>query len=231
MRFPDLSDSAPLTTTEVQALRSLYRACNASQAEWRSALALVDRLSAQMETAEEYDQGRPFQHHVEAVNDARSGAYRYERELGLTAWRYASAHAVLGITVLDRLVTGRPALSASKVGELCKEPSLGQLREALSIPAERLLVARNDPSFWKRTDDARQALIAGLDRAHRDIRVVDSAHPMTEQKAWSCQLTDHSPLGTDPIYEGILEPLFEVCEETPLEIGWLLTQSDRPGDL
>ncbi|MCX5346109.1 hypothetical protein [Streptomyces atratus] len=94
MRFPDLSDSAPLTTTEVQALRSLYHACNVIQSEWRSTLALVDRLSSQMETAEEYDQRQPFQHHVEAVNDARSGAYHYERELGLTAWRYASAHTV-----------------------------------------------------------------------------------------------------------------------------------------
>ncbi|MCX5346111.1 hypothetical protein [Streptomyces atratus] len=117
------------------------------------------------------------------------------------------------------------------MGELCEEPSLGQVREALSIPVERLLVARNDPSFWKRADDERQALIAGLDRAHRDIRVVDSARPMTEQEAWSCRLTDHSPLRMDPMYEGILEPLFDVCEGTPLEIGWLLRNSGNRGEL
>ncbi|MCX4681879.1 hypothetical protein OG413_42515 [Streptomyces sp. NBC_01433] len=206
----------------MQALRSLYHACNAGQAAWRSALALVDGLSTQMETVEEYDRGRRFQHHVEAVNAARSGAYRYERELGLTAWRYASAHAVLGITVFDRLVTGTPALTASKVDELCEEPTLEQLRRALSIPVERLLSARKDPSHRKRTDEERQALITMLDCAHRDIRVVDAARPMTEREAWSCRLTDHSPLGTDPMYEGILEPLFNICEETPLEIDWRL---------
>ncbi|MEV5203221.1 hypothetical protein [Streptomyces sp. NPDC053720] len=210
----------------MQALQSLHHACNASQAEWRSALALVDRLSAQMETAESHGEGRPFPHHVEAVNDARSGAYRYERELGLTAWRYASAHAVLGITLFDRVVAGVPALSASKVDELCEEPTLEQLRRALSIPVERLLSARKDPSYRKRAHEDRQALIAGLDYAHRDIRVVDPACPMTEEEAWSCRLTDHSPLGTDPMYEGILEPLLNICEETPLEISWCLKNAD-----
>ncbi|MFF3733294.1 hypothetical protein ACFYXM_23990 [Streptomyces sp. NPDC002476] len=226
MRFPDLSDSAPLTTTEVQALRSLYRACNASQAEWRSAIVLADRLSAQMETAEEYDQGQSFQHHVEAINDAHSGAYRYERQLGLTAWRYASAHTVLGIMVLDRVVTGAPALSASRVDKLCEEPTLEELRRALSIPTELLLSARKHPSFWKRAAEERQELLTRLHYTHRDIRAADPARPMTEQEAWSCRLTDHSPPNMDPMYDGMLEPLIEICEQTPLEINWYLKNSE-----
>ncbi|MFF1651155.1 hypothetical protein [Streptomyces sp. NPDC058240] len=49
---------------------------------------------------------------------------------------------------------------------------------------------------------------------------------MTEQETWSCRLADHSPLGTDPMYEGILEPLFDIGEETRMEISWLLRNSE-----
>ncbi|TPQ23293.1 hypothetical protein [Streptomyces sporangiiformans] len=58
---------------------------------------------------------------------------------------------------MDRLVAGRPALTATAVGELCEEPTLGQLREALSIEAGHLLVSRPD-SFRQRAGEDRQQL-------------------------------------------------------------------------
>ncbi|NJP74434.1 hypothetical protein [Streptomyces sp. C1-2] len=222
MRLPECTALAPLTTAEWGAIRSLHHACNLLRAEWQTAGTLVDRLTTLQETVEQFDQGTPpFQHHQEAVDVARHSAYMYERELGLNAWRYASAHAVLGITILDRLVVGRPALTAAAVDELCHEPTLGQLREALSIPAGHLLVARREESR-QRADEDRQHLLRALGSISVSIRVLKENKPMSEQEAAACLLSENSPLGTDPMYDGVLAPLFDLAEQTPFEINWFL---------
>ncbi|MEU1180745.1 hypothetical protein ABZ464_24430 [Streptomyces sp. NPDC005820] len=46
-----------------------------------------------------------------------------------------------------------------------------------------------------------------------------AAHPRTKDEATGCLLTDHSPSWTDPVYQGILEPLLVVAEEVPYAIS------------
>ncbi|MFF5408546.1 hypothetical protein ACFY8K_37585 [Streptomyces misionensis] len=222
MRLPEFTASAPLTTVEMGAIRSLHHACNLLRAEWQTASTLVDRLTALQDTVEQFDQGAPpFQHHHDALDAARHDAYMYERELGLSAWRYVSAHAVLGITLLDRLVAGRPALTAAAVDELCEEPTLGQLREALLIPAGRLLVTRPEETRH-RADEDRQQLLRALDSICGSIRQLKENKPMSDQEAAACLLSENSPLGMDPMYDVILDPLFDLAEQTPFEISWFL---------
>jgi hypothetical protein len=45
-----------------------------------------------------------------------------------------------------------------------------------------------------------------------------AAHPKTKAAA-GCLMTEHSPPHTDPVYMGILEPLFVVAEEVPYGIS------------
>ncbi len=44
-------------------------------------------------------------------------------------------------------------------------------------------------------------------------------HPRTKEEAAACLLTEHSPSWTDPVYQGILEPLLVVAEEVPYAIS------------
>ncbi|MCX5077661.1 hypothetical protein OG321_34850 [Streptomyces sp. NBC_00424] len=43
----------------------------------------------------------------------------------------------------------------------------------------------------------------------------DADHPRTKDEAAGCLLTEHCPPHTDPVYQGVLEPLFRLAEEIP----------------
>ncbi|MFD8255189.1 hypothetical protein [Streptomyces werraensis] len=132
-----------LTTIELEALRSMHGAFLTARYEWHSAIALWDRLDVARDLADLRTTERPpFRYYGEAVHEIASGASDYERHTALIAWGYAASTAVLGITVLERVAHAKPPLAAAAVEGLCQEPSLGQLREALSVPAADFLPAR-----------------------------------------------------------------------------------------
>nr|WTB34825.1 hypothetical protein OG781_39875 [Streptomyces sp. NBC_00830] len=163
----------------------------------------------------------PFRYQDDAVGEIVHGAYDYERHTALTAWRYAAAAAV-GITVLERQATGKPPLTASAVRELCHEPTLGRLRDALSVPTAQFL-PDNDPFDRRDVTERWAKLREDVDDAIEIVAEIavdqGSAYPRTKEEAAGCLMTEHSPPAADPVYEPILEPLFSVAEEAPYVIS------------
>ncbi|MGP4085558.1 hypothetical protein [Streptomyces sp. KR55] len=226
MRFPPFDDRGTLTTIELEALRSLHGAFLTARYEWQSAVAVWDRLHTARDLADLRGTERPpFRYCEEAVHEITSGASDYERHTALTAWRYAASAAVLGITVLERVARAKPPLTAFAVEELCQEPTLGQLREALSVPAADFLPARERSFLDQRKEMAERwaQLRDGVDTAIEIVVEIaedeGAAHPRTKEEAAGCLMTEHSPPHTDPVYLGILEPLLVVAEEVPYGIS------------
>lgn len=226
MRFPPFDDRGTLTTIELEALRSLHGAFLTARYEWQSAVAVWDRLSAARDLADlRAAEGPPFRYYEEAIHEIASDVDDYERKTALIAWRYAASTVVLGITVLERVAQAKTPLTASAVEELCQEPTLGRLREALSVPAADFLPARDRSFRDERTDMAKRwaQLRDGVDTAIEIVVEIaedeGAAHPKTKEEAAGCLMTEHSPPHTDPVYMGILEPLFVVAEEVPYGIS------------
>jgi hypothetical protein len=53
---------------------------------------------------------------------------------------------------------------------------------------------------------------------------VDAPFPRTKDEAARCLLTEHCPPYTDPVYEGVLEPLFHLAEDIPFGISRIITK-------
>ncbi|MEU1628258.1 hypothetical protein ABZ746_23595 [Streptomyces sp. NPDC020096] len=224
MDFPVFTEAVPLTALEIEALRALHVTLQDLRHEYESALALTHRCYRLEENAEVYTHGRVLTHHPDALHQLGRLADRYERGVGLLAWRYASAAAVLGTGILDRVVGGRPALTAAAVTALCEEPTLGQLREALSIPCSDLLVAR-EPAFRDRHEEDRHEMLGAVEGVIVCAAELGDGVPQDASALWSGRLTDFDRLGTDPLYEGVLGQLLRYAEQFPNEISWYLKQS------
>ncbi|MFI1169613.1 hypothetical protein ACH4UM_40240 [Streptomyces sp. NPDC020801] len=232
MRFPPFDDRGILTAIELEALRSLHAAYMTARYEWQSAVAIWDRLYTALDLTDLRAPERPpFQHYEEALHKIGDGAHDYERHAALMTWRYAASAAVLGITVLERVARAKPPLTASVVEQLCQEPTLGRLREALSVPAAGFLPARERSFRDERTEMAERwaDLRDGVDTAIETVVGIaedeGAPHPRTKEEAAGCLLTEHSPSWTDPVYQGILEPLLVVAEEVPYGISRVIKGS------
>ncbi|MFJ1662479.1 hypothetical protein [Streptomyces anthocyanicus] len=55
----------------------------------------------------------------------------------------------------------------------------------------------------------------------------EAAHPRTKDEAATCLPTQHCPPHTDPVYDGVLKPLFQLAEEVPYSIS-IARIIDRP---
>ncbi|MEU7260603.1 hypothetical protein AB0B21_33055 [Streptomyces rimosus] len=229
MEFPAFTEAAPLTAFEIEALRSLYLTLQDLRHEYESARLLHDRGYRLEEIAQVYTQGRALPHHPDALHQLGRLADRYERGVGLLAWRYASAATVLGASVLDCLVGGRPPLTATAATELCKEPTLGQLRNALSLPCSDLLVAR-EPAYRDRHENERHALLRAVEGVIECAAEFGGGVPKEAVSLWAGRLTDFDRPRTDPLYENGLERLLQYAEQFPHETSWYLKQS-RAGAL
>ncbi|WP_438453291.1 hypothetical protein [Streptomyces asiaticus] len=220
LRFPDLQDLGPLSEVEWETLRSLNRACVDLEQEWEAARVQASRAMTRLEVAEGYTEDGGFRYHVAAVDEVSEPAAQYERQISEITWRYASASALLGITVLDRLVSGRPPLNRSVVKQLAStEPTLGQLQEAFSIPSSRLRAARGakEQQFG---EEQRELLLAGLKGAYYNVthQEVDGRRRSREE-ADGCRLTVASEEGMDPFWDHLLEPVLHLAESLPYEIS------------
>ncbi|MCG7527782.1 hypothetical protein MHW47_25525 [Streptomyces sp. OfavH-34-F] len=233
MRFARFDENGPLTTIELGALRSLNAAFLTARYELQSASALWDRLQSGGDVADMHEANTTFPFYGQAVQEIASGAAAYERHVALTAWRYTAAAVVLGVTVLQRVAEAKPPLTAKTVEELCQEPTLGRLREALSVPVADLLPERPHHSVIpnEREDTARRwaKVRDGVDDAMDLVLEIaadeEEDHPRTKDEAAGCLLTEHCPPHTDPVYHGVLEPLFRLAEEVPFDIDRIIRSS------
>ncbi|OIK08233.1 hypothetical protein [Streptomyces monashensis] len=226
MDFPAFTEAAPLTALEIEALRSLYTTLQDLRHEYESARALSHRFYRLEETAQVYTHGRALTHHPDALHRLGILSDRYERGVGMLAWRHASAATVLGISILDRLVGGRPAMTAAAITALCEEPTLGRLREALSIPCTDLLVAR-EPDFRDRYEDARRGLLRSVEGVVENAAQIGDGVPEDAAELWAGRLSQFDRLDTDPLYDGILGPLLPFADHFPNEVDWYLRQSRK----
>lgn len=229
MRFPPFDDRGTLTTIELEALRSLHKAYITARYEWQSAVAVWDRLYTALDLTDlRATEQPPFRYYDEALHEIGNGAHGYEHHTALITWRYAASAAVLGITVLERVAQAKPPLTAFTVQELCQEPTLGRLREALSVPAADFLPDREHSFRDERNEMAERwaQLRDGVDTAIEIVVEIakdeGAAHPRTKEEAAGCLMTEHSPSYTDPVYMGILEPLLVVAEEVPYGISGII---------
>lgn len=227
MDFPAFTDPGPLTEPEIEALRSLHVTLQDMRHEYQSALALTERCYRLGENAEVYTHGRALSHHPEALHLLGGLADHFERGVGLLTWRYAAAAVVLGTGILERVVGGRPALTAEAVGVLCEEPTLGELRDALSIPSTTLLIARRESVFVDRHEKERLGLLRALEGVIECAAEIDDGLPAD---LWAGRLTAFDRPGRDPLYEGVLDGLLSCADQLPHEIGRYVKQS-RAGAL
>ncbi|MEV0117652.1 hypothetical protein AB0H77_31165 [Streptomyces sp. NPDC050844] len=227
--FPTFTEVAPLTAYEVEALRSLFVTVHDLRHEYESATAVASRMYRMSDNAEIYTQGRSMTHHPEALFQISGHASRFEISVGQVAWRYASASAVLGTTLLDRLVNDRPALTAAVVAALCDEPTLGDLHRALSTPTASLLIAR-DPDMQRWHDKDRSELLTRFESVFYNAARMDGGPPVDDATVAAGRLSEFERSDHDPLFEGLLEPLIRYSEQFPNEISWYLKQS-RAGAL
>ncbi|WP_223864702.1 hypothetical protein [Streptomyces sp. 5-10] len=195
-----------MSEVEWQTLRSLNRACGDLQQEWAAVRVQYGRAMTRVEVAEGYTEDSEFRYHAEAMDAVCEPAAHYERRISEITWRYASASVVLGITVLDRLVSGRPPLNPSVVKRLASiEPTLGQMQEAFSIPSSWLRAAR-DTKEQQYAEEQRELLLATLKGAHYNVT-----------------LTVVSEEDMDPLWESLLEPVLRLAESLPYDISCSLS--------
>ncbi|MFC9431920.1 hypothetical protein [Streptomyces sp. NPDC056987] len=222
MLFPDLANLPDLTAHEAGALRSLHVAQTELQHSYESALAASGRAQRTHEIAEIHTEGQPFTHHPEALLSLGHFAAAYEREVGMLAWRYVGAAIVLGVTVLDRLVRCRPPLTEAAVTRLCDEPTLGELRAALSIRHTRLFLARPHKERQE-AEDRRQMAMRSMEGIFFNVAAV-LERSENDSGIEAARLAEVNPPNMDPFYENILEYLFALAEQLPYEISWYLKQ-------
>ncbi|MYS23571.1 hypothetical protein GA0115240_15419 [Streptomyces sp. DvalAA-14] len=230
MRFAQFDERGPLTTTELGAMRSLNSAFLTARYELQSASALWDRLTGGSDLADVHEASTTFPFYGQAVQEIAHGATAYERHVALVAWRYAAAAVVLGVTVQQRVAEAKPPLTAAAVEELCQEPTLGRLHQALSVPVADLLPEREHDPGDERTRAAqrwtqvRDGVDDAIDLVLEIAADVDAPFPRTKEEAGDCLMTEHCPPYTDPVYEHVLEPLFHLAEEVPFDISRIITK-------
>ncbi|MGW2083466.1 hypothetical protein ACWCOW_42690 [Streptomyces sp. NPDC001939] len=210
-----------MATHEAEALRELYVTCQDQQHEYESALAVTGRAIRLQDAAEVYHQGSTLSVHHDALAEGQQLASAYERARGQLAWRYASASMVLEVRVLERLVQGRDPLTDAEVAALCKEPTLDQLRQALSIPSSVLLTAR-DEERQEQHDTVRRAMLTAVNTTIEYAAEIDDSLPAAPDTVAAGRLTDYDRPGHQPLYEGLLEQLLARTGLYAAEIDWYL---------
>ncbi|MFF2120219.1 hypothetical protein ACFVXH_23085 [Kitasatospora sp. NPDC058184] len=225
MDFPSRKALDGLTEAEHGALAAMHGTVSGLHAEWRSALAVEMRLRYAADAAEgrrdDGDDGVAPRLDYEVARELNGAAFEFSQAVEVLLWRTASAYAVLGITMLDRLVAGNPPLSEGVVGQLCEEPLLGAFEAAVTIPVEQLLVAR-DGAEQAHARKGRRRMAALVEQAYGCLE--DEALPAAAGRvaAARSRLSVAAPEGFDAPWLGYLEPLVGLARQGPYEISAFL---------
>ncbi|MGP4091024.1 hypothetical protein [Streptomyces sp. KR55] len=196
--------------------------------EWEAACVQTDGLMVKLEVTEGYtDPDRRYRHHLTALNELYRPADAYERHASALAWRYASAAAVLGMAVMDRLIGDRPPLAPELVEEMAThEPTLGTLKESCDAPYERLIAARADDHYGTEAK-ARENLLGLLGAAEYNVEHTDiGGRRLNPAEIEACQLSVVSPDDQDPFWDNLLKPMLSLAESVPYAIARWLDRQD-----
>ncbi|MCZ4123791.1 hypothetical protein [Streptomyces sp. H39-S7] len=219
-RFPDLRDLRLLSEGERDVLQSLSRACADLRGEWDSARALNGRLAIQVDLLEDSITSGPAAHHCRAVRAAHVAAAAYERTIGEIAWHCASAAVVVGITIWDRLTSGRPPLRARTLESLAhNEPTVGQLRQAFSGPYTRLMAFRCEGP-WRSSGLEPDELLGLLEAAAFNVtHTASNSHDLEQSAAATFRLAAASPPDIDAFWADLLPPVLHLAQAVPFAIA------------
>jgi hypothetical protein len=227
-RFPDLGDLGPLGPEEWRALRSLNRAYVDLGQEWESARAQSERLSVKVDLIEGYAGTAAPAHHLAAMHEVCGQAIGYEERVGAAAWRYASAAAVLGMAVMDRLLDGRPPLTDDALESLGDhEPTLGLLKRTCGERYGRLIASTE--SRCGNQSESQRTLLALLSDVEYDLCDADTYNvPLNSLEIDACRLTHIPDNGVEPTWTPLLRPFLNLAESIPYSIAWWVERHTAP---
>ncbi|MFI2241202.1 hypothetical protein [Streptomyces chrestomyceticus] len=221
----------PVTAHEWQTLLSLNRAYVDMRHAWEAACCLTDGLMTKMElTAGYVGDDQRYPHHLAALKEMLQPANTYEWQVGALTWRYASAAAVLGMAVMDRLAQQLPPLEPRLVEELARfEPSLGELKKACGAPYERLISVRDDDRYGTETK-TRESLVNALSVAEYNLEHTDiGGRRLSAAEIDECQLSVVSQDGQEPFWQDLLKPVLDWAESVPYSIAFWLDRHSASG--
>ncbi|GAB7188968.1 hypothetical protein ATKI12_8799 [Kitasatospora sp. Ki12] len=218
MEFPKRQDLAELGAAEYEALASLWEAVSMLHVELSTALAAEDRARRLEDNAERRTEGARFAFEVEAFGGLGRVAFRCVDELETLVWRYASAAAVLGISVLERLAVGGPPLPAEVVERLCAEPTLAEFERAVAVPVDGLL--NRQGTHLERHREERRKMLHLVETAYECLG--DSDDPMDRSTAAGARILVDHPEHTDRPWVGLLDSLVGLVLQKPNEISRVL---------
>ncbi|MFE5587415.1 hypothetical protein [Kitasatospora sp. NPDC056531] len=192
--------------------------------ELASAEATGERLITTTEAAERRldatGGGLPL--HFEVLSEVAVEAFTFTSRLARLLWQQTAAYAVVGMTVLDRVVAGRPPLSLAELKPLFTEPTLGGLIDLLQVDAEQRYAARNATVRALNQEEHTQ-----LVRSLNSVRVGAGHRGVDPDRALGVPLSDLDDDKHDPPWSDILKPIVRFAHQLPYEISAAL-QEQRP---
>ncbi|MFJ9460910.1 hypothetical protein ACIRST_38305 [Kitasatospora sp. NPDC101447] len=218
VEFPRRQDLAELGAAEYEALASLWEAVSTLHVELSTVLAAEDRARRLEDNAERRTDGARFAFEVEAFRGLGRAAFQCADELETLVWRYASAAAVLGISVLERLAAGGPPLSAEVVERLCVEPTLAEFECAVAIPVDGLLNRKGE--HLERHREERRKMLHLVETAYECLGECDD--PMDRSTAAGARISVDHPKRMDRPWVGLLDSLVGLALQHPNEISHVL---------
>ncbi|MFJ2582779.1 hypothetical protein [Kitasatospora aureofaciens] len=224
-RFLSRERLTALSDAEYDALGSLHFAVNDLRHEWVASCAVLERMIALTDHADHTDGNSRFSHRSEALSQVARAASQYSRAVEMTMWPCVSAYTVLGITLLDRVVSGRAPLTSSTVRSLSAEPTLAELQSALSIPVASLRRARSAEAQASERQEQKE-LLSTVEGVYLSLADPARDKPLDGEQAAACRLTEADDPGINPLWDNLMEPLTFLAEQNTLEIGFYLAQQD-----
>ncbi|MFJ9447415.1 hypothetical protein ACIRRH_37075 [Kitasatospora sp. NPDC101235] len=224
MDFPSRESLWGLGSAEYQVIAAFEDTVGSLVHELASAEAAGERLTTTTDAAERRldasDGALPL--HFEVLSEVTAEAFAFTSRLARLLWQQAAAYAVVGMTVLDRVVAGQAPLSLAELKPLFTEPALGDLIDLLQADAEQRYAARNDTVRELNREEHAQ-LVRSLDR----VRAGAGRRGLDPDRALGVPLTDLDDDMHDPPWEDILKPIVRLAQQLPYEISAAI-QGQRP---
>lgn len=221
LEFPGRKVLEQLGAAEAAALRPLFESVVFLQHELGAAHAVEDRVRAVREAAQWRAEEERYAHPYHAAGAVLSAANSYADAVEAALWSHASAYAVLGTRLQERLVEGRGPLSTATVAELSAEPTLSVLEAALRVPVDELLAGRPEDER-ERARQLQERLLSGVDVAYEALADDMLDKPLNRAAAAEARLAAAAQPGFDPPWIHLLRPLLSYANGLPFAIGRFL---------